>query len=80
MYGIFYKMLNALFQICSLTVAKLPLDEKYFELFYCNSPMIFGLVHAIFVLMAQGQMHCLITLNDAEGLVFLNLVFIHILY
>ena len=29
-------MLNTLFQICSLTVAKLTLDENNFELFYCN--------------------------------------------
>ena len=35
------QMLNAIFQICSLTVAQvlitLFLDEKYFRLFYCNS-------------------------------------------
>ena len=39
MYAIVYKMLNTLFQICSLTVAKLPLDVNNFELFYCNSSM-----------------------------------------
>ena len=39
MYGIVYKMLNTLFKICSLTVAKLPLDENNFELFYCNLSM-----------------------------------------
>ena len=38
-YGIVYKMLNTLFQICSLTEAILPLDENKFELFYCNSSM-----------------------------------------
>ena len=37
MYGIVYKLLNTLFQICSLTVAKLPLDENNFELFNCIS-------------------------------------------
>ena len=41
---------------------------------------IFGLAHAVFVLMAQWQMHCLITHDDAEGLVFLNLLFIYIRY
>ena len=39
MYGIVYKILNALYHICSLTEAKLPLDENNFELFYCNSSM-----------------------------------------
>ena len=67
MYGIVYKMLDTLFQICSLTVAKLPLDENNFEVFYCNSSMNILLAHAIFVLMPQGQMHCLITHDDAEG-------------
>ena len=38
-YGIANKMLDTLFQICSLTVAKLPLDENYFDIFYCNSSM-----------------------------------------
>ena len=38
-YGIVYKMTNTLFQTCYLTVAKLPLDENNFELFYCNSLM-----------------------------------------
>ena len=38
-YGIVNKMLNTLFQICSLTVAKLHLDKNNFELFYCNSSM-----------------------------------------
>ena len=32
-------MLNTFFQICSLTVAKLPLDKNNIELFYCNSSM-----------------------------------------
>ena len=32
-YGIAYKTLNTLFQIYSMTVAKLPLDENNFELF-----------------------------------------------
>ena len=41
---------------------------------------IFGIVYAIFVLMAQGRMHYSITHDDAEGLVFLNLVLIYILY
>ena len=40
-YGIVYEMFNAIFQICSLTVAQvsitLLLDEKYFRLFYCKS-------------------------------------------
>ena len=35
MNGIVYKMLNTLFQVCSLTVAKLPLDDNNFELLYC---------------------------------------------
>ena len=39
MYGIVYKILNAFFQIFSLTVAKLPLNENNFELFYCSSSM-----------------------------------------
>ena len=39
MNGIVYKMLNTLFQVCSLTVAKLPLDDNNFELFYCYSSM-----------------------------------------
>ena len=30
--------------------------------------------------MAQGRMRCLITYDDAEGLVYLKLVFIYILY
>ena len=41
---------------------------------------IFGLANAIFVLMAKGRMHCSITHDGAEGLVFLNLVLIYILY
>ena len=39
MHGIIYKMLNTLFQICSLTVTKLPLNENSFEFFYCNLSM-----------------------------------------
>ena len=36
--------------------------------------------HAIFVLIAQGKMHYLITYDDAGGQVFLNWVLIYILY
>ena len=32
-YGIVYKILNTLFQICSLTAETLPLDKNDFELF-----------------------------------------------
>ena len=38
-YGIVYKMLNTLFQFCSLTIGKLPLDGNNFELFYYNASM-----------------------------------------
>ena len=38
MYGIVYTILNTLFQICSLTGAKLPLDESNLD-FYCYSSM-----------------------------------------
>ena len=38
-YGIAYKILNALYLICSLTEAKLPSDENNFVLLFCNSPM-----------------------------------------
>ena len=40
---------------------------------------MFGLAHTFFVLMAQGQMHCLITHDDATGLVVLNLVCLYVL-
>ena len=45
--------------------------------FFVIYQIIFGLAHAIFILMTQGQMHCLITHDDAEGLVFLEMAHLH---
>ena len=73
-------MLITLFQICSLTVAKLILDENNFELFYCNSSMDIWTSTCNFRSYCHGQMHCLITHDDAEGLMFLNLVFVYTIY
>ena len=69
-------MLNTLFQICSLTVTKIPLDENNLKLFYRNSSMDILTSTCNFVLMVHKQ----ITHDDAEGLVFQNLVIIYILY
>ena len=80
MYGIVYKMLNTLFQMCSLTVAKVPLDEKNFKLFNCNSSLNIWTSTCNFRSYGTKEMHCLITNNDAEGLMFLNFVFVYTIY
>ena len=49
------------------TVAKLPFDKNNFELFYVIHQWILELAHSNFAFMSQGQIHCLITLDDAEG-------------
>ena len=51
-YGIVYEMLNAIFQICSLTLEQLKinllLDEKSFRLFFVIHRWIFGLATTLF--------------------------------
>ena len=59
MYGIVYEMLNAIFQICSLTVAQVYRRKKFLASFTVNHKYIL-----------DWQMPCLITHDDADGLEF----------
>ena len=80
MYGLVYKKLNTLFQICSLTVAKLPLDENNFELFYFNSSMNIWTSTCNFRSYGKKVNALFNHHDDAEGLMFLKLVFVYSIY